>query len=74
MPIEDSPVRRHQSVTIQGRGDDEPVGRIRMEIRQFRCADSGFAVNGDFPQSLTEQPLAPCSHVLEHCDPTFHQQ
>lgn len=45
-----------------------------MEVSQFRCADAGIAVNGDFLQSITEQLLAPCSDVLKQREPTLHQQ
>ena len=55
-PGEDPFVRRHQTVTIECRGDDDAVGRIGVEVRQVVGANPDVPVDGDLDEAVIQKP------------------
>ena len=53
-PIEDSPIRCRQALSLQRSCHDQPVGRIPMEIREARGPNANLSVNGNLHQALSK--------------------
>ena len=62
-PVEYSPVRRYQLVSFQCGGDDYPIRRVSVHIRQESGTDRNASFNREFSQSIIKQLPSPREKV-----------
>ena len=62
-PVQDAAVRSYQLMASQGRGDDEPVGRVAVGQGQQAGPRCDFSVHRDLADSSVQKPTPPGEQV-----------